>query len=78
VTPERRSFDRVDVAIAGGRVLRCELHREADGEPTVLTMAVGWRDPLLLDAGTLLLPAESLPDLRAALAALTLNTETDR
>jgi hypothetical protein len=70
LTPERCTLDRVDVQLPGGRVLRCELHREADGEPTALTLAIGWQDPLRLDPGTLILPSEVLPDLSAALGAL--------
>lgn len=101
MTPERRTFDRVDVPIPVGRLLRLELHHDADGEPEALTtlgadlrqasdappakkkrapraaakaaklLATGWGDPALPDPEkTLILPAETLPDLRAALTAL--------
>lgn len=80
MTPERRQLERVDVPIPGGRLMRLELHHDADGEPEALTLATGWGDPALPDPEkTLSIPAETLPDLRAALVALdTLNEETER
>ncbi len=79
MSPTRHTLDRVDLPLPGGRLLRLELHHDADGEPETLTLATGWCDPARPDPEqALTIPAETLPDLRAALAALdTPNTETE-
>lgn len=70
---ERQSLEVSTVQLAGGREFRAQMIRAADGEPQDLVLSVsyasdglGWRT----QAGTLALPPESLPHVRAALEAL--------
>lgn len=74
MTPERHTLDVVEIPLPGGCTLRAGLYHTPDGAPHTLHLAIGWPNRSPWRPGTpgecLILSADVLPQLRAALAAL--------